>query len=131
MAKLGRHAGLGHGLHEAAGGHGLALEGEDVALEVVGEGVVGHVEQAEADLADTGVSGQEVLAAYDAVDELLGHGFAGLVVPGEGVEEVGLYGEVLHELAGQFHEVPVDIGAGEALEADAREEGVEGVAELV
>ena len=76
-------------------------------------GEVGHVEHAEAELTDAGIATMEVTACPYALDELVGKRLACLEVEGEGVQEVRLYGKVLHDLRGQFHEVATDIRAAQ------------------
>ena len=50
---------------------------------------------------------------------------------GKGAQELFLYGIVLHELRGQFHEVPPDIGTAETLETGVGKHAVQRVAELM
>ena len=131
MSELHGHAGARHLVEELCTLPCLALEGLYVGREGLGECVVGHVEEPEADLSDAGVGDVEVAAVDDALDEVLGHRLAGLIMGSEGVEEVGLDGEVLHQLRGQLYEVPIDAGAREAGEARVGEDAVQGVAEFV
>ena len=111
---------------------GLALEGHWVGYGGgVAERVPGHIEIAEGELTHAGVCGAELRRAYNLVDKILRDRFAGYVVLGERVEEFLLGEIVLVELRGEFHEIAVDICAGELLIVGAGEQTVEGVAEFV
>ena len=79
--------------------------------------VVSHIEQTERHLAQTGRGSHEVATLHDALDQFVGERFARLVMEGEGAQKLLLYGEVLHKLRRQFHEVPPHIGTAKALEA--------------
>ena len=50
---------------------------------------------------------------------------------GEGIQKVLLYGEVLHNLRRQFHEIPVHVGSAHALEASIGKHAVQCVTELM
>ena len=44
---------------------------------------------------------------------------------GEGLQELALNGEILHELRGQLYEIPPHVGAREALEPRVGEHAVQ------
>ena len=93
------------------------LEGDDIFSERLLLGIVRHVEQSEAHLSETGGSCHEVPALDNPLDQVVGNGLAGLIMEGECSEELLFHRIVLHELRGQFHEVPPHIRAAQTLEA--------------
>ena len=89
-----------------------ALEGRGV-VDRGGDGVPCHVGVSESELAHAGVGGSELRGFHDFLNKVGGNFLAGLVVLGEGVEELLLSQVVFVELRGEFHEVAVDACAGE------------------
>ena len=111
VRELHRHARLGQLFAEDGLLPGFLFKGDDVFRERFALCVVGHVEQSEAHLAQTCHACHEVSAAHDAVDQLVGNHLARLVMKGEGLQELALNGEILHELRGKLHEIPPHVGA--------------------
>ena len=94
-------------------------------------GVECNVGHAEVQLSQTEPSGQVVLGGTDTVDVLGGQRLAGLVVAGEGGQELGLVAPILHHLRRHLHEVALHIGAAEALVLYVAEHSVHGMPHLV
>ena len=89
----------------------LTFEVQYVLGEWFRQRVIGHIEHAEAELPDAGITAMEVAALADALDEFVGQRLSCLVVIGKGMQKLGLNGEVLHQLRRKFHEVAQDIRA--------------------
>ncbi len=101
-----------HGFEDLNGFHSLALELHGVG-HGSGSGVPCHVEVAETELAHAGVAGAELRGLHKFLDKLVGEFLAGLIVAGEGVEELALGEVVLVELRGKLNEVAVYGRTGE------------------
>ena len=109
----------------------LLFKGDDLVGEFILLGIVGHVEQTEAHLSKTGGSRHVVPAFDNPFDQIVGNRLTRLVMEGEGAQELLLHGIVLHELRGQFHEVPPHIGTAKTLKARVGKHAVQGVSELM
>ena len=77
------------------------------------------------------LAARKVRARSILLEKVLGDGFAGFVVAGEEVEGFAFPAPVLHDLGGEFDEVPGDVGAGEDFTSTRLRTVVEEVAELV
>ncbi len=109
----------------------LVEQGHEVLRGIV-LGVQQHVEQRELDLPQRGHAALEVLGGQHLVEKLAGQRGAGVHVGGHVPQHVPLPAEVLHELAGQLHRVPLDAAdAGHVALVHLREHVVQPVAELV
>ena len=71
VRELHRHAGVGQLLTQYGFLPSLFLEGNDVSIKSLPLGVVGHVEQSEADLTQAGRGRHEVPALDNALDEFV------------------------------------------------------------
>ena len=125
VRELHRHAGVLHLFADDGFLPGVFLKRLDIVRKGVLLRVVGHVEQSERYLSQTGRCCHEVTAFDDACYQFVGEWFSRLVVEGEGAQKFFLYGEILHELRGQFHEVPPHVGAAETFEACVGEHAVQ------
>ena len=125
------HATIVQGLQHHGLFPSLTFEGAYVLGKWSAEGVVCHIQQAEAYLTATCITALEVAALANALDKFLGHGFACLIVACESIQEFGLGGIVFHELGGEFYEVPVNVGARQSFVSHLREYGMQGMTELV
>ena len=67
-------------------------------FEWFGASVERHVNQSESHLSQAAHSNVEVAASSHSSNKFLRHGFACLIVEGEGLQEVFFYGIVFHEL---------------------------------
>ena len=71
------------------------------------------------------------MGTVDAFDERVGDDFPRLIVASKAFEKFGLAGIVFHKLRGQFHKVPIDIGAAQSLVVGTGKDAVQGVTKLV
>ena len=131
MRKLHRHTRVGQLFAKDGFLPGFLLEGDDVVREFVLLRIVCHIQQSERYLSQTGRCRHEVTALDDTVDELVGQWLACLIVEGESAQKVLFYGEILHKLRRQFHEVPPDIRAAQRLETCVGKHAVQRVAKLM
>ncbi len=91
-----------------------------------------HVEQRELELAHGLQSALEILGREHFVEQLARQRLPAIHVLGHACQHVPLPAEVLHELAGQLHRIPLDaVDARDAAMLHAREQMMQPVAELV
>ena len=83
VRKLGSHARFGQLFHDDGLFPRLFLKGNDVCRECLSLCIVGHIEQSKAHLSHTSRCRHEVSAFHNAVDKLVGDGFACFVVEGK------------------------------------------------
>ena len=129
--------GAQHAVALLGGGH--AVIGQDFAVHFLhiaaqvggGVGVQLQVNLAEAELAHEEGGGAVVAGGQHLVHQLAGHQLAALPVAGVAGNGLGLPGPVLVNLAGQLHEVPGHVAAGEGAHLHIAEHLVQQVAELV
>ena len=90
-----------------------------------------QIHEAEAELAHLRIGAAIGARAHHLPEQLFGNRLAGLVMAGEQVERFALPAPVLHDLAGQFDEVPGDGGARQALHFHAAQHVMQQMAEFV
>ncbi|KAG1601050.1 hypothetical protein G6F46_013979 [Rhizopus delemar] len=91
-----------------------------------------HVEQAEFQLAHGGHAAVEIAGGQHALVQRARQRFAAIDVRGHALQVVPFPAEVLHELARQFHRIPLHaIDAGHAQFTDAGQQLVQSVAHLM
>ena len=95
------------------------LEGWNILGKLLAAVIIGHVKHAEAQLAHALVATLEVGTLAYTLDEFARDRRSCLLVEGKGAQELLLCGIVLHKLGGQFHKIPIDIGAAERHETHA------------
>ena len=99
---------------------------------VLGLGVQTHVEERELDLAQGLQTALEVFGRQHLVEQRARQGLASVHVGGHVAQHAPLPAEVLHELAGQFHRVPLHAAdARDVALVDLREHVVQAVAAFV
>ena len=90
-----------------------------------------HIEVPESELTDTGIAGEETCISRNGFHYIFRDRLPGLVVAGEGAEEVRLSEPVFHDLGRKLDEVMDDVGAGEGRERHAGQKPVKSVTELM
>ena len=90
-----------------------------------------QIDQRAGDIFDGGKAHVEVARRDQPLQQFLRHRLAGLVMPREAPQHVGLLEPVLVELRRQLDEVGGDAGAGNLRIGDGGEEAVQRVAEFV
>jgi hypothetical protein len=90
-----------------------------------------QVHEAEAQLPHLRVGAAEIARAHHLLEQIVGDRLAGLVVAREQVQRLALPAPVLHDLRGQFHEIPGHAGARQAADLHAAQQVMQQVPELV
>ena len=92
-----------------------------VTIKWGGTGVPCHIQQSKANLTQAGISGIEIRRIYNALYQFVRDEFSGLIMSGKCVEELLFNSEVLHELRGKFHKVPIYICTAQVFIGGIRE----------
>ena len=91
-----------------------------------------HVEQGKLQLPHHVHTDQEIFRRDHFVEQRAGQGFAGVHVAGHVLQHVPFPAEIFHELARQFHRIPLDaVNARHAQFFDLRQQMMQAVAEFV
>ena len=119
MRESTTHLRAGNGRHDlnllhrfvAKTNYGLNSTDGRIYLKGFVQGVPSHVEIAEAELTNTGISSVVRLRSVHLIEQVLRQGLTGLVMFSKGIEELFLVDEVLIELARQLHEITRYVGS--------------------
>ena len=115
MRELDSHAGFFHARQYLCLFPCLLFVTSHIPFERFGTGVPGHVEQAETQLAEAGISHIEVGSVHDALNHFFRNVLSRLVMLGKCIQKILFNGKVFHDLRRKFHKIPIYIGSAHAL----------------
>ena len=131
MGELWRHHAAVHWFKYLNRFHGIILKLEGVARDWLGDAMIGHIQETEAELSQAGVGGTILLRCLYFLDQFLRDVLASEIMLGKAVEIFALAQEVLVELRWQLHKVAIHVGARSGGVFTLREHTMQAMAKLV